>query len=196
MKVGLYFGSFNPIHIAHLIIANHIVNENYVDQVWFIVSPQNPLKKTSGLLNEFQRLHLVKTAIEGDNKMRASDVEFKLPRPSFTIDTLVYLEEKNPSNHFSIIMGADSFQNLSKWKNHQLIITNYKILVYNRPGVNVINSNDENVTFLKAPLLDISATQIRNLIRQKKSIRYLVPESCRIEIEKGGYYLGASQQPA
>jgi len=122
MKIGLYFGSFNPIHIGHLIIASHIVNNTDCDEVWFVVSPQNPFKSSSTLLNENHRLELVKIAIEGETKIKASNVEFKMPKPSYTIDTLIYLSEKYSKNSFSIIMGSDGFQNIEKWKNYKQII--------------------------------------------------------------------------
>ena len=118
MKIGLYFGSFNPIHVGHLIIANHVANNTELNQVWFVVSPQNPFKQQAALLNEYHRLHMIKSAIDGENKLRASSVEFKLPKPSYTVDTLAYLAEQHPEHEFSIIIGSDSFQNLDKWKNH------------------------------------------------------------------------------
>ena len=116
MRIGLYFGSFNPVHCGHLIIANHILNETVLDKVWFIVSPQNPFKHSAGLLNEYDRLHLLRVAVEEDNRIKVSDIEFGLPKPSYTVDTLAYLAEKYPEHEFSIIMGSDSFQNLHKWK--------------------------------------------------------------------------------
>ena len=125
MKIGLYFGSFNPIHTGHLIIATHIINNTDLDEVWFVVSPQNPFKKSSGLLNEQHRLALVKIAIEGEIKLKASNAEFKLPRPSYTVDSLIYLSEKYGKHTFSVIMGSDSFQNISKWKNYEQILSNY-----------------------------------------------------------------------
>ncbi|HQV61071.1 MAG TPA: nicotinate (nicotinamide) nucleotide adenylyltransferase, partial [Chitinophagaceae bacterium] len=118
MKIGLYFGSFNPVHVAHLIIANHILNETDIEKVWFVVSPQNPFKTENSLLNEYHRLHLVKLATENDNRIKASDIEFTLPKPSYTVNTLAYLAEKHPEHEFCIIMGSDSFQNLPKWKNY------------------------------------------------------------------------------
>ena len=121
MKIGLYFGSFNPIHIGHLIIANHAVSETGLNQVWFVVSPQNPFKQSASLLNEYHRLHLIKSAIDGENNLRASNVEFNLPKPSYTVDTLVYLKEKYPEHEFSILMGSDGFENLNKWKNYKVI---------------------------------------------------------------------------
>lgn len=189
MKVGLYFGSFNPIHIGHLIIANHVVEQTEVDQVWLVVSPQNPLKPAASLLNEYNRLHLVQLAIEDNAKLKASDVEFKLPKPSYTIDTLVYLEEKYPNHQFSIILGGDSYSNIGKWKNADVLQKNYKLIIYQRPEFAIANNlTNKNITVLNAPLLDISATTIRQYIKQKKSIQYLVTDRVREEIEKNGYY--------
>lgn len=187
MKIGLYFGSFNPVHHGHLIIANFIANNTDLDQVWFVVSPQNPFKVSSALLNEYQRLHLVRLAVEGEDKLKAVDIEFYLPKPSYTVDTLAYLEEKYPKHQFSIIMGGDSYQNLPKWKNAEIIMQRYPILVYNRPGFEV-NIEGTNVTVVDAPLLQISATQIRQTIKNGKSIRYLVPAEVMDEINRNGYY--------
>lgn len=187
MKIGLYFGSFNPIHIGHLIIGSFVANNTDVEQVWFVVSPHNPLKKTSTLLNEYHRLHLVQLATEKDPQLKWSDIEFKLPRPSYTIDTLTYLQEKYTSHSFSIIIGSDSFQNLHKWKNSEVLLSNYKFYVYQRPGF-LVETTAENVTLLKAPLLDISATAIREALKSGRSVRYLVSEEVREEIEKNGYY--------
>lgn len=188
MKIGLYFGSFNPVHIGHLIIAAHVANHTDMQQVWFIVSPQNPLKPAAGLLNEYHRLHLVRIAIEDDPRLKVSDVEFKLPKPSYTIDTLTYLQEKYPQHEFSIIIGSDSFQNLSKWKNAELLMERYPFIIYKRPGFEVGDTAHANTTILHAPLLDISATSIRNTIKEGKSIRYLVEEKVREEIERNNYY--------
>jgi nicotinate-nucleotide adenylyltransferase len=187
MKIGLYFGSFNPIHIGHLIIGSYIANNTDVDQVWFVVSPQNPLKKSSTLLNEYHRLHLVQLAIEDDEQLKTSDVEFKLPRPSYTIDTLTYLTEKYPTHSFSVIMGSDSMQNIARWKNHELLLNNYPFYIYQRPNF-IVNDLPGKIQILNAPLLEISSTEIRKLLKADKSIRYLVPEPVRLEIEKAGYY--------
>ena len=187
MKIGLYFGSFNPIHTGHLIIANHVLNVTGLEKLWFIVSPQNPFK-TNGLLNEYDRLHLVKTATEEDPRIKVSDIEFNLPRPSYTIDTLAYLHEKYPEHEFSIIMGSDSFQNLPKWKNAEVIMERYSLYIYRRPGFEINNSAGARINIVDAPMLQISATQVRELIRTGKSIRYMVPDNVREEIEKGGYY--------
>ncbi len=187
MKVGLYFGSFNPIHIGHLIIAEFVANNTDLDQVWLIVSPQNPLKPSSSLLNEYDRLHMVQVAVQDNPMLKASDIEFRLPKPSYTIDTLQYLKEKFPAHEYSIIMGSDSFQNLPKWKNYELLIKNYHFIIYSRPGCD-ITTNLTTVNVLQAPLLDISSTQIRATIKAKKSIRYLVHPSVATEIETNGYY--------
>ena len=188
MKIGLYFGSFNPVHTGHLIIANHFLNFTDLKKIWFVVSPQNPFKEAPSLLNEYHRLHLLKLATEDDIRIRILDIEFSLPKPSYTAVTLVHLEEKYPGNQFSIIMGSDSFQNLHKWKNFETIIKNYPISIYRRPGFEVKNDINAKVNIMEAPLLDISASKIREMIREKKSIRYMVPEKVREEIERGGYY--------
>ena len=188
MKIGLYFGSFNPVHIAHLIIANHILNETEIEKVWFVVSPQNPFKEESNLLNEYHRLHLVRLATEDDIRIKASDIEFTLPKPSYTSTTLAYLADKYPEHEFGIIMGSDSFQNLHKWKNYEVILKNYPLYVYVRPGFNAANNVGGDLHILDAPLLQISSTQIRKYIQEGKSARYMLPEKVLDEIEKGGYY--------
>ncbi|MCE3283176.1 MAG: nicotinate-nucleotide adenylyltransferase [Chitinophagaceae bacterium] len=187
MNIGLYFGSFNPIHVGHLIIASHIADNSTLDQVWFVVSPQNPLKPAQGLLNEYHRLHLTQVAVLEDPRMRVSDVEFKLPKPSYTIDTLTYLEEKYPGYAFTVILGSDSFQNIQRWKNADLLIKNFSFIVYPRPGFTLSETNS-NVEVIAAPLLEISATTIRNNIKEGKSVRYLLPDNVREEIERSGYY--------
>lgn len=188
MNIGLFFGSFNPVHVGHLIIANHILNEGGIDKLWFIVSPQNPFKTEGGLLNEFHRLQLLKLATEDDSRIRVSDIEFGLPRPSYTVNTLTYLREKYPDHRFSIVLGSDSFQNLEKWKNHEVIVKNYPLIVYRRPGFEVNNRVGASLTVADAPLLQISATAIRKWIAGGKSVRYLLPDRVLEEIEKGGYY--------
>ncbi len=188
MTVGLYFGSFNPVHVGHLIIANHVINTTSLNQVWFVVSPQNPFKNPASLLNEYQRLHLVNIAIDGETKLRSSNVEFKLPKPSYTVDTLAYLTEKHPEIEFAIIMGSDGFQNLDKWKNYQLLIKNYSFYIYKRPGFEITETFGGTIIMLEAPLLDISSTRIRSLIKEKKSIRFLVPDVVKEEIERNSYY--------
>jgi nicotinate-nucleotide adenylyltransferase len=190
MKVGLYFGSFNPIHHGHLLIATYVLQHSDLDQIWFVVSPQNPLKPSTTLLNEYSRLYLVQKAIEGETKLKASDIEFKLPRPSYTVDTIAYLQEKYPANEFSIIVGSDSFQNLSKWKNYTWLLQHCPFYIYKRPEHETLPDypGGKDIQVLKAPLLPISATEIRRNIKAGMSIRYLVPDAVREEIEKSGYY--------
>lgn len=188
MKTGLYFGSFNPIHNGHLIIANHVLHNTDIEAVWFVVSPQNPFKQNHSLLNEYHRFHLVQTAIEGETRLMAVDIEFRLPRPSYTIDTLTYLEEKYPDHEFSIIMGSDSLENIEKWKNGNIILKRYKICIYERLNYPVKQIPGSNIQALKAPLIEISASLIRKLIKEGKSIRYMVPDSVMNEIIASGYY--------
>lgn len=165
---------------------------NFTDlhQVWLVVSPQNPLKKSNSLLNENHRKHLIDLALEGETTLRSSSIEFKLPRPSFTIDTLTYLGENYPQHEFAIIMGSDSFSNIRKWKNYEVLLENYSVFIYERPGfkVNLIEDIASNVIILKAPLLEISSTHIREMIKNKKSIRYLVPDVVKEEIGSQQYY--------
>lgn len=188
MKIGLYFGSFNPIHNGHLIIANHVLQNTDVEAVWFVVSPQNPFKQNHSLLNEYHRLHLVQTAIEGEAKMTAVDIEFKLPKPSYTIETLAYLDEKYPEHEFSIIMGSDSLENIQKWKSGDLILKRYSICVYERLNFPTKEIPAAKIITLKAPIIEISSSQIRKMLGEGKSIRYLVPDKVMQEIERSGYY--------
>lgn len=188
MKIGLYFGSFNPIHTGHCIIAHHMANHTDLQQVWLVVSPQNPFKPAAALLNEYHRLHLVKTAIEGIPVLKASDIEFHLPRPSYTIDTLTYLEEKFPQHQFAVVMGSDGLQNLHKWKNAEKLLEHYEFYVYPRPGFDPDTSLPARIHVVRAPMLDISATGIRQLVKSGKDIHFLVPDAVRLEIEKNGYY--------
>jgi nicotinate-nucleotide adenylyltransferase len=190
MKIGLYFGSFNPIHHGHLLIASYMLQHTDLQQVWFVVSPQNPLKPAASLLNEYHRFFLVQLAIDGESRFKASDIEFKLPKPSFTVDTLTYLQEKYPTNEFSVIMGSDSYQNLPKWKNYDWLLKNYSVYVYRRPEHENISiySGGKDTHSLNAPLLPISSTEIRKDIKEGRSIRYLVPENVRAEIERNRYY--------
>lgn len=188
MHIGLYFGSFNPIHIGHLIIANHIVENTGIDKVWFVISPHNPLKDAHTLLNEYDRLHLVELAIKDNHKFRASNIEFHLPKPSYTIDTLTYLTEKFPLEQFSVIIGSDSFQNIHRWKNYEQLLANYSLIVYKRPGFEVKETYGANLTVLDAQLLEISSTYIRRQIKQGKSVRYLLPDAVWEYVERNRYY--------
>jgi nicotinate-nucleotide adenylyltransferase len=186
MKVGLYFGSFNPIHVGHLIIAQAVQERANLDEVWFVVSPQNPFKKSNSLLHEFDRYDMVRLSIEENDAFRVSDVEFNMPRPSYTIDTLVYLKEKHPGYQFKLIIGGDNLSIFPKWKNSHKIIEDFGLIVYPRPGEKKSELIDHpNVIFIEAPLLDISATYIRKCIRENKSIRYLVPtKTCEYIYER------------
>ena len=188
MNVGLYFGSFNPVHNGHLIIAQHVINFGNVDRVWMMVTPQNPLKKANSLLNENDRYHLVQLALKDNTEISANNIEFTLPKPSYTIDTLTYLSQKYPQHHFSVIMGSDSYTNLERWKNYKQILANYSIIVYKRPGYDVPDTDKENVILLEAPLLDISSTFIRKLINEKKSIQFLLPSAVKEYIIENNYY--------
>lgn len=188
MTIGLYFGSFNPIHIGHLIIANHVLHACKLDRIWFVVSPHNPLKESASLLNENHRLHLVQLAIENESKFKASNIEFKLPRPSYTIDTMTHLSELYPQHTFKIIMGSDSFQNITKWKNYQRLLEQYALIIYNRANSQIDVSLSQQIEITNAPLLDISSTYIRNLIKEKKSIRYLVTDEVMNDIAANHYY--------
>ena len=178
-RIGLYFGTFNPIHVGHMIIANHMAQHHSIDQVWFIVSPQNPLKPKASILADFHRLALVRTAVEDNNNLRASNIEFDLPQPSYTVHTLIALKEKYPEHAFTIIMGEDNLNTLHKWKNHEEILKNHSILVYPRVesdeslSVNIQEKSAllglDNVQIVDAPLMKISASFIRKSIKEKKT---------------------------
>lgn len=188
MNIGLYFGSFNPIHTGHLIIANHVLNETSLQRLWFIVSPQNPLKDRAVLLSARKRFDLVKKAVSADKRFFVSDIEFHLSKPSFTINTLSHLRKKYPEHTFSIIMGSDSFDELYMWKDFSRITNSYKIFIYPRQHSKIRKRRNADIEILNAPLLEISSTKIRELIKEAKSVRYLVPEKVRKEIERNGYY--------
>lgn len=188
MKIGLYFGSFNPVHNGHLIIAKHVINNTDLKQVWMVISPQNPLKNSNSLLNKYDRLNMVQSALEGETKIKASTIEFNLPSPSFTIDTLAYLKEKHKQHQFSIIMGSDSFTNIKKWKNYEMIVKNYEIYIYQRTGYPIQNIEETIVNKLEAPLIEISSSAIRKIIKDGKSIRYLVPDVVDQQIKENKYY--------
>jgi nicotinate-nucleotide adenylyltransferase len=194
-KVGLFFGSFNPIHIGHLVIANHIADSDLVDEVWFVVSPQNPFKKKDTLLEDYHRLALVNEAIEENDNLKASNIEFSLPKPSYTIDTLAYLTEKHPKYSFSIIMGEDNIKSFHKWKNYEVILKNHSVIVYPRVGVdeNKVANTDilshKNVSILTyIPVMNISASFIRKQIKAGKSVAYLLTKKVAQYIDEMNFY--------
>ena len=190
MKVGLFFGSFNPIHIGHLIIANIMAETTDLKKVWMVVSPQNPFKPSKGLLHEFDRFDMVRAAVYDHYKIEASDIEFHLPKPSYTIHTLVHLSEKHPDKEFKVVMGEDNLINFVKWKNHERILEDYGLYVYPRPRTQPSElKSHPNVRMVDAPMLDISATFLRKCIRNGQSIRYLVPDIVEEMIRTKGFYL-------
>jgi nicotinate-nucleotide adenylyltransferase len=190
MKIGLFFGSFNPIHMGHLIIANIMAETTDLDKVWFVVSPQNPLKPSKGLLHEFDRYDMVRAAVYENYKLEVSDIEFNLPKPSYTIHTLVHLREKHPGKEFKVIIGEDNLATFPKWLNHERILEDYGLYVYPRPHAQLSDlKTHPNVRMVEAPMVDISATFIRNCIRKHQSIRYLVPDAVEALISSKGFYL-------
>ena len=177
-KTGLFFGSFNPIHAGHLIIASYMANFTDLDEVWLVVSPQNPLKNKKGLGNMYDRLEMARLAIEPAEQLKVSDIEFNLPQPSYTIDTLTYLQEKHPTKEFVLIMGADNLASLKKWKNYEVLLKNYAIYVYPRPGSGVTEwVNHPSITLTETPQMEISSTFIRQALKDNKNIQFLVPEN-------------------
>lgn len=175
MKTGLFFGSFNPVHIGHLIIANFMATQTDLEEVWIVVTPQNPHKERSTLANDYDRLHLVRISIENNPSLKASKIEFELPKPSYTIDTLAYLKEQYTNREFVLIMGSDNLASLHKWKNHEKILSDHSIYVYRRPAYEEgALSNHPRITLYEAPLMNISASYIRSCIKDGHSIKYLV----------------------
>jgi len=190
----LFFGSFNPIHIGHLIIAETAADMENIAEVWFVVSPHNPFKPQSSLLNQYDRLHLAELATVDNPRLKASNIEFSLPKPSYTIDTLTYLQERYPNRHFILLMGEDNLQHLHKWKNYEQILKHYAILVYPRFNYSTDAFKDhEKITRLSVPLLDISATDIRQRIAAGKSVRYMLPEPVYQYVMKTSWWRQSSQ---
>jgi nicotinate-nucleotide adenylyltransferase len=188
-KIGLFFGSYNPIHTGHLIIANYMANHTALDEVWLVVSPQNPLKEKSGLANMYDRLEMANLATENVENIKVSNIEFTLPKPSYTIDTLIFLEEKYPNKQFVIIMGSDNLTSFKKWKNYEVLLKNYKIFVYPRPGVDVKEwENHPSITFTDTPLMEISSTFIRKAIKEKKNVQFFLPDKVIKFIDGKGLY--------
>jgi nicotinate-nucleotide adenylyltransferase len=191
VKTGLFFGSFNPIHVGHLIIGSYLIDFTDLDEVWYVVSPHNPLKDKASLLNEYERLEMVRIATEDEPRLKASDIEFTLSKPSYTIHTLLHLQEKYPGRQWVLIMGADTVPTLPKWKNYEQLMSNYDIYIYPRPDYILDeNSLPGNMKLIAdVPIMEISASHIRNAIRQKKSVRYMLTEKVFQYIDKWGLYL-------
>jgi len=190
LKVGLYFGSYNPVHIGHLAIANYMVEYTVIDQLWFVVSPHNPHKKRSNLLDNYQRLEMVHRAIEEDDRFRVSNIEFNLPKPSYTIDTLAYLKDRHPKYQFKILMGSDNLENFHKWKNYEAILENYGIIVYPRPGFDCKKVlPHKNISIAEhAPLMEISSSFIRKAIKAGKDVRHFVPQKSWKYLDEMNFY--------
>jgi nicotinate-nucleotide adenylyltransferase len=188
MKIGLLFGSFNPIHTGHLIISTYITNF-FTEEVWFIVSPQNPFKINSDLLGVNERLLLIESAIKNNKTLKVLDVELKLPIPSYTINTLTFLKKSQPEHDYFLIMGSDNFLNIANWKSSEILLKEYKFLIYERPGFLIDrNKLTSNIIIIDAPFINISSTEIRALIKTKKSISYIVPEDVRKLIKRNRLY--------
>ncbi len=188
-KIGLFFGSFNPVHTGHMVIANFMATQTDLKEVWMIVSPHNPLKAKQSLARDHDRLHLVRLAIGDNALLRASDIEFNLPQPSYTIDTLAHLRDRYPDKSFALIMGSDALETLPKWKNYELILRDYDLYVYRRPGTgSSALDNHPSVHFFDAPLMQISASYVRECIQNGKSVEYVVPESVFKYLETSALY--------
>lgn len=189
MRTGLFFGSFNPIHVGHTIIANYMVEYGNIDELWFVVTPHNPLKKRSNLLDDYQRLELVNRAIKNDYRFKASDIEFRLPKPSYTINTLTYLKEKYPTREFFPIIGSDNYSNFHKWKNFEILNRDFEFLVYPRPGFDSEKVNlPKNFHVVNAPMIEISSTFIRRAIKEQKDIRYYLNPEVYKYIDEMSFY--------
>ncbi|MEN8927286.1 MAG: nicotinate (nicotinamide) nucleotide adenylyltransferase [Flavobacteriales bacterium] len=194
-KIGLFFGSFNPIHIGHLVIASHIAESDLVDEVWFVVSPQNPFKEKKSLLEDYHRLALVNEAIENEENLKSCDIEFNMPKPSYTADTLAFLMDKHPKNEFSLIMGEDNIKSFHKWKNYEVILKNHSIVVYPRMGVDDSSVakpeilSHKNVSILEdIPVMKISASYIRKRIKEGKSVAYLLTDKVAKYVDEMNFY--------
>ncbi len=199
-NIGLYFGTFNPVHVGHLIIANYMAYYTNLDEVWLVVSPQNPLKEKDSMLADYHRLSLVRVAIENNPKLKASNIEFDLPKPSYTINTLTYLKEKHPGYNFGLIMGEDNLRTFHKWKNHDQIINNHFLYVYPRilteqeknketEASNASNlENHKKVVFCDAPVMKISSSFIRKAIKEKKDVTYLLTDSVAKQVKEMHFY--------
>jgi nicotinate-nucleotide adenylyltransferase len=191
MKIGLYFGTFNPIHIGHLIIANHMAEHSDLDQIWMVVTPHNPHKKKSTLLDDYHRLHMVHLATEDFPKIKPSDIEFKLPQPNYTVNTLAHLQEKFPKHEFSLIMGEDNLNSLHKWKNYEAILQNHEIYVYPRVNSGEIDEqfvNHPKIQRVGAPVIELSSTFIRESIKKGKNVVPMLPNKVAEYVAHNNFY--------
>jgi len=188
MKIGLFFGSFNPMHIGHKIIASYMAEFTDLEKVYFVVSPQNPLKQKQTLLDQHHRLMIIRIGVEDSPKLQVSDIEFKMPQPSYTIDTLARLKEEHSENEYALIMGADNLKNFHKWKNHKQILADYSVYVYPRPGIEINGTHEKIHTVKGVPQMEISASFIRESIKKKKDVSYLIPEKAWQYIDEMDFY--------
>lgn len=191
MKIGLYFGSFNPIHIGHLVIANHMAEYSNLNEVWFVVTPHNPFKNKSSLLDNYQRLEMVYRATKDYKKLKPSDIEFSLPQPNYTVNTLVYLQEKHPDLEFSLIMGEDNLDSFHKWKNYDVILENHDIYVYPRVSEGKTPTQFDGHTkihHIDAPIMQLSSTFIRNAIKEGKNVKPMLPENVWEYLDEMNFY--------
>ncbi len=190
MKVGLFFGTYNPVHVGHMVIANYMVEFTDLDQLWFVVTPQNPFKLKESMLADFDRLHLVNLAIGNDLRMKASDIEFNLPKPNYTSTTLSYLKEKFPQHEFSLIMGADNLNHFHKWQNYQEIIKAHDLYVYPRMDSNEGGElkNHYKVNYVDAPIMKISSSFIRDSIKNNQDVQHFMPEKVAQYIDEMSFY--------
>ena len=191
MKIGLYFGTFNPIHVGHLIIANHMAENSDLEQIWMVVTPHNPLKKKSTLLDDYHRLQMVFLATEDFPKIKPSDIEFKLPQPNYTVNTLAHLQEKFPQHEFALIMGEDNLNSLQKWKNYEVILQNHSIYVYPRLNSGEIDSqfiNHSKIHRVGAPVIELSSTFIRESIKNNKNVVPMLPHKVWEYIDHNLFY--------
>ena len=191
MKIGLYFGTFNPIHVGHMIIANHMAEHSDLDQIWMVVTPHNPHKQKTTLLDDYQRLHMVTLATEDFTKIKPSDIEFKLQQPNYTVNTLAHLEEKYPMHEFALIMGEDNLNSFHKWKNYEVILNNHEIYVYPRKNSDKINEQfvaHNKIKRVDAPIIELSSTFIRDNIKSKKNVAPMLPQKVWDYIDSSAFY--------
>ncbi len=191
MKIGLFFGTYNPIHVGHMVIANYMVEFTDLEKIWIVVTPHNPFKVKKSMLQDYHRLRLVNLAIEDDNRFKASDIEFKLPQPNYTIDTLTYLKESHPDYEFVLIMGADNLHHFHKWKNHEQILADHELYVYPRDSFDELPLKDhKQVKFCDAPIMRISSSFIRKAISEGKDVRHYMPKSVSDYVQEMHFYSG------